>query len=331
MPTKKSSSIHLLFTVPPALAMQRLDLILSRLAPTYSRTLLQSWIKAGYVTVDNIVCRQQRSKINVDQTIIIDAKLVIQETDQPQAIKLNIIYSDQDIIVINKPVGLIVHPGAGCKDGTLMNALLYQFPELAHLPRAGIIHRLDKDTSGLLVIARSLLAHKKLIEDLQQRKIKREYAAIVWGKIIAGGTVDVPIGRHKTQRTHMAVTENGKPAITHYRVIERFIHHTYLHVTLETGRTHQIRVHMAHLNHPLVGDATYGGKKLQLPQKTANITTTKLHKFLTNFNHQALHATQLSLNHPRTLKRMQFNAPLPKDMQQLLKLCCSQTDFYKEI
>lgn len=314
-----TTNIHITFEILDNLTGKRLDQALSILAPNYSRTLLQSWIKAGYVKLDNQIITQQRTKVTAHQNITIDAILEIQETAKPQKIKLNIIYEDKDIIVINKPAGLVVHPGAGCKEGTLMNALLYSYPELATLPRAGIIHRLDKDTSGILVIARNLAAHKKLVEDLQQRKIKREYVTIVWGKLISGGMIDANIGRHKTQRTHMAVVEGGKKAVTHYRVLERFEHHTCIQVMLETGRTHQIRVHMAHINHPIVGDPTYGGR-LKTPQNAA----IELRQFLSTFKRQALHAMHLTFNHPRTDKQVQFTAPIADDIQQLLNLLHEQ-------
>jgi len=315
-----TTNFHNTFEVPTDLADKRLDQALSVLIPNYSRTLLQHWIKNGYVKIDNKTVTQQRIKLITQQIIIIDAPIEIQETAQPQEINLNVIYSDKDIIIIDKPAGLVVHPGAGCKDGTLLNALLYHFPKLANLPRAGIIHRLDKDTSGILVIAHNLVAHKKLVDDLQQRTIKREYEAVVCGKLISGGVIDAAIGRHKTQRTHMAVIESGRSAVTHYRIIERFANHTHINVTLETGRTHQIRVHMDHINHPIVGDQVYGhGRSLHLPPKASD----ELRQFLANFKRQALHAIRLTLNHPRTNEQMQFTSPLAQDMQELLRLLAS--------
>lgn len=361
-----TSAITHSLTVPATLADKRLDQTLSALLPQYSRTLLQNWIKSGYVTLDHKVTTQQRFKVTAAQTITIDAHLKTHAADQPQEIKLDIIYEDKDIFVINKPVGLVVHPGAGCGSGTLLNALLYYAPELAHLPRAGIVHRLDKDTSGLLIVARNLEAHKKLVAALEQHAVKREYAALVWGALISGGTIAAPIGRHKTKRTLMAVVgesehseyeepphsrckyahggqrhneyneeerdddlheemdgddhqhlqrSRGKPAVTHYRVTQRFAHCTLLRVILETGRTHQIRVHMAHIRHPLIGDPVYGGR-LRLPPNSS----AELRQFLSNFKRQALHAAKLTLTHPRTGKVMEFSAPLPQDMQQLLAL-----------
>jgi 23S rRNA pseudouridine1911/1915/1917 synthase len=235
-------------------------------------------------------------------------------TLQPQEIALNVVYEDQDIIVINKPVGLVVHPGAGCADSTLLNALLYHYPELSNIPRAGIIHRLDKDTSGLLVITRNLISHTKLVSDLQKRQIKREYVAIVNGVVTTGGTIKAPIGRHPTKRTLMAVKEGGRPSTTHYRVLERFSAHTYLKVILETGRTHQIRVHLTHIGYPIVGDPTYG-KRIRMPKKCSDT----LRKTLENFKHQALHAQRLELKHPSAGKTMEWEVEPPEDMKKLLQ------------
>jgi 23S rRNA pseudouridine1911/1915/1917 synthase len=318
------NTIKLTFTIPARLAHQRLDQALSALAGQYSRTLLQQWIKAGCVALDGAVVREQRRAVAAGQTIVVEAHTEERQDDRPQDIQLNVLYQDADIIVLNKPAGLVVHPGAGCKDGTMLNALLHYAPELAQLPRAGIIHRLDKDTSGVLVVARNLAAHKKLVDALQARVIKREYAAVVCGQIIAGGTIDAPIGRHQTKRTAMAVMMRaggrgssgggaGREATTHYRVVQRFAHHTYLQVILETGRTHQIRVHMAHIGHPIVGDPVYGGR-LRIPRNTSAALRDMLH----GFHRQALHAAKLTLQHPRTGKEMEFVAPLPADMEQLL-------------
>ena len=233
----------------------------------------------------------------------------------PENIPLNVVYSDEHIIVINKPAGLVVHPGAGNATGTLMNALLFHFPELRLLPRAGIVHRLDKDTSGLLVIARSLPAHKTLIEALSDRDMHREYMAVAQGLLVAGGMVDLPIGRHPRERTRMAVTESGREAITHYRVAEKFRQHTLLRVQLETGRTHQIRVHMSHIKLPLVGDPDYGGR-LRLPKGAS----AELVEALRGFRRQALHAARLELEHPATGELMAWEAPIPEDMQALILL-----------
>jgi 23S rRNA pseudouridine1911/1915/1917 synthase len=309
----QNSQISLIKIVPVEFNQTRLDLALSNLLPEYSRAKLQEWIKAGFVTVDNVVLRA-KDKVRTDQVININATVTTETTDQPQAIALDIVYEDQDIIVTNKPAGLVTHPGAGRTDNTLLNALLYRYPELTNLPRAGIIHRLDKDTSGLLVIAHNLIAHTKLVADLQNRKIKREYAAIVNGVMTTGGTIEAPIGRHPFKRTHMAVKENGKSAITHYRVIKRFPAHTYLKVILETGRTHQIRVHLAHIGYPIVGDPTYG-KGLKIPAKCSEA----LRQTLMNFKRQALHAERLGLKHPRTGQLMEWEVKPPEDMEKLLQ------------
>ena len=290
----------------------RLDVVLSALLPEYSRGRIQDWIKSGYVTVDGAILRS-KDKVQTDQVITLSAPLVAQYISEPQNIELNIVYEDQDIIIVNKPAGLVVHPGAGCADKTLLNALLYRYPELINIPRAGIIHRLDKDTSGLLVVVRNLIAHTKLVADLQERKIKREYVAIVSGNVTSGGIINAPIGRHRTKRTHMAVVENGKAAVTHYRVIKHFTKHTYLRMILETGRTHQIRVHLSYINYPIVGDPTYG-KGLKIP---ANCSP-KLFQALHHFKRQALHAETLGLTHPSTGKSMQWQADAPEDMQELL-------------
>lgn len=287
--------------------------MLSTLLPEYSRAKIQNWIKAGFVTVDNVVLRA-KDKVRTDQVININANVTTETTDQPQAIALDVVYEDQDIIVINKPAGLVTHPGAGRVDNTLLNALLYRYPELTNLPRAGIIHRLDKDTSGLLVIAHNLIAHTKLVADLQNRKIKREYATIVNGVMTTGGTIEAPIGRHPFKRTHMAVKENGKSATTHYRIIRHFPAHTYLKVILETGRTHQIRVHLAHIGYPIIGDPTYG-KGPKIPTQCSDV----LRQALMNFKRQALHAERLGLAHPRTGQLMEWEVKPPEDMEKLLQ------------
>lgn len=308
--------------IPLELAGERLDKALTTLFPDYSRARLQQWIRDGYVLVDTIVLRA-KDKVQGGEQIEITAPLLDETTWQAQSLPLNIVYEDQDILIINKPAGVVVHPGAGNQDSTLVNALLHYAPELAQLPRAGIVHRIDKETSGLLVVARSLMAHHYLVEQLQEHELKREYQAIVVGVLVAGGTVDAPIGRHPTQRIKMAVVEDGKPAITHYRVIERYRAHTHIRVHLETGRTHQIRVHMAHKRFNLIGDPVYGGR-LQLPPQCHE----NLKQQLQHFSRQALHAAGLGLEHPRIGEFMEWTVPLPDDMQQLLvalaedKACC---------
>ncbi len=309
-----TETIKLEATIPVEMAGLRLDQALARIFPEYSRGKLQDWIKAGQVRVDGKLLRP-RDPVQSGQTVIIQAMLAAHEQWQPQAINLDIIYEDEAIIILNKPAGLVVHPGAGNRDHTLLNALLFHAPELAQLPRAGIVHRLDKDTSGLLVIARTLPVHHALIKAMQRRQIKREYLALVQGILISGGTIEEPIGRHPTQRTRMAVIASGKSAVTHYRVIERLRQHTFLKVELETGRTHQIRVHMAHIQHPIVGDPTYAGR-LKLPAGVSE----ELKMALTNFKRQALHARHLEFIHPINHKPLSFEAPIPSDLQNLIEL-----------
>lgn len=308
------SKINFTVTTPQNLSQHRLDVALSSLLPEYSRAQIQKWIMAGHVTVDN---KNLKPKDKIIEGQIIKVAVILEDTShfKPKPIKFDIIYVDQDIIVVNKPAGLVTHPGAGNIDNTLLNALLYQYPELAKLPRAGIIHRLDKDTSGVMVVARNLASHNSLTQALAKREIKREYEAIVNGKMIAGGTIEAPIGRHPVKRTHMAVKSGGKTAITHYRVIERFQYHTHIRVFLETGRTHQIRVHMAHIGYPIVGDPTYC-KINKISEKLEPILRQKL----SLFKRQALHAHSLEFFHPRTNKLMKFDALPPEDFLELLEI-----------
>lgn len=308
----KSYSINLKVLIPKNLSGLRLDQALAILFPDYSRARMQTWIKTGQVTINNKILKPN-SKVHADQQVIINAVIPNQENWEAQAIPLNIVYEDDAIIIINKPIGLVVHPAVGNPDKTLLNALLNHAPELAKLPRAGIIHRLDKDTSGLLVITRNLKAHTKLVKELQERKIKREYDAIVNNIMTAGGTINKPIGRDPKNRKRMAVSALGKEAITTYRIVQKFRAHTHLKVFLQTGRTHQIRVHMSYINHPIVGDQVYGGR-LKFPAKISE----ELKQCLQNFKHQALHASCLGLTHPIANKFMEWQAPLPNDMQELL-------------
>lgn len=295
------------------LNQNRLDFAISALLPKYSRSRIQEWIKSGYITVDGKILRS-KDKIHTDQIININATVTTATESKPQPIALNVTYEDSDIIVIDKPVGLVVHPGAGQPEGTLLNALLYRYPELINVPRAGIIHRLDKDTSGLLVITRNLTSHTKLVSELQNRRINREYEAIINGSMISGGTIKAPIGRHLFKRTLMSVKENGKYATTHYRIIKRFSAHTHLRIILETGRTHQIRVHLAHIGYPIVGDQVYG-RGIRIPANCNEL----LRNTLMQFKHQALHACRLGLTHPRTDKLMEWKTKLPKDFKILLE------------
>jgi 23S rRNA pseudouridine1911/1915/1917 synthase len=305
---------HLSEQVPDEMAGMRLDQCLAELFPDYSRSKLQTWIKAGRVWVDQ---KQLKAKDKIDggEWIELDAEPEPVLDDQPEDIELDIIHEDDSILIINKPAGLVVHPAAGHRNGTLVNALLHHEPHLNALPRAGIIHRLDKDTSGLLMIAKTLAAHHSLTDQLQERTIIREYLALVRGWMTAGGTVDEPIGRHPVERKRNAVREDGKEAITHYRLEQRFTHHTLVRVKLETGRTHQIRVHMAHINYPLVGDPLYGGR-FQIPAHS----NPELQEALRQFKRQALHATRLGLIHPETEDYCEWEQPLPADMQTLLEI-----------
>lgn len=308
-----SETIQLEAVVPEELAGKRLDQALAELFPDYSRSRMKGWITNGNVSVDAQTVSKPREKVEHGALVAVDAELESEERHQAEAISLDIVYEDDDIIVINKPAGLVVHPGAGAPDGTLLNGLLNHYPKIDQVPRAGIIHRLDKDTTGLMVVAKNVPAQTQLVDMMQKREIRREYEAICNGVMTAGGMVDEPIGRHPTKRTHMAVVASGKPAVTHYRVMERLRAHTLLRLRLETGRTHQIRVHMAHIRHPLVGDLTYGGRPRPPKQASDAFLAT-----LRGFSRQALHAAQLSLHHPVNGEWMTFEAPRPEDFQQLL-------------
>ncbi|VAW62632.1 Ribosomal large subunit pseudouridine synthase D [hydrothermal vent metagenome] len=305
--------------IPLEYASLRLDAALVKMFPEYSRSRLQQWIKAGHVLLDN---QQPRARDKVIGAETVELRIEPDMCNQDviaQDIALDIVYEDRDILVINKAVGMVVHPAAGHADGTLQNGLLYYDDRLHEVPRSGIVHRLDKDTSGLMVVARNIRAHKQLVEQLQARTVHREYQAIVLGLMTAGNTIDLPIGRHGRDRKRMAVKPEGKEAITHYRVLDRYRGHTRVKVKLETGRTHQIRVHMAQIRHPLVGDQTYGGR-LQIPAGTGG----ELKEMLRGFNRQALHAGKLGLIHPASGEEMSWKAGLPEDMKQLI--AALQTD-----
>ncbi|GAA3569957.1 MULTISPECIES: 23S rRNA pseudouridine(1911/1915/1917) synthase RluD [Marinobacter] len=299
-------------TVPPELSDRRLDQVAAELMPEHSRSRLQSWIKSGQLTVNGRACKP-RDKVMLDDRLELDAEPEVQVSWQAESIELDVVYEDEHLLVINKPAGLVVHPAAGHADGTLVNALLHYAPEVDKLPRAGIVHRLDKDTSGIMVVARSLIAHTSLVEQLQDRTMGREYEAVMVGTITGGGTVDAPIGRHPRDRKKMAVVKAGKPAVTHYRLVERFAAHTHVRCQLESGRTHQIRVHMAHIKHPLVGDPLYGGR-MRLPPGT----TEELRDVLAAFQRQALHARRLTLEHPATGEVLSWETDLPADFTGLL-------------
>ncbi len=300
--------------VPFELGGQRLDQIAAQLFPEHSRSRLAGWIKDGRLTVDGAVLRP-RDIVHSGAQLVLEAEQEAQGEWLAQDIELEIVYEDEHILVIDKPAGLVVHPAAGHQDGTLLNALLYHVPDIANVPRAGIVHRLDKDTTGLMVVAKTLEAHTKLVAQLQARSVSRIYEAIVIGVITSGGTIDAPIGRHGVQRQKMAVVDAGKVAVSHYRVLERFRAHTHTRVKLETGRTHQIRVHMSHIGYPLVGDPVYG-ERFRIPP----VASQTLVQTLREFPRQALHARFLELDHPATGVRMKWESPLPEDFLWLLSL-----------
>ncbi|HFS0751687.1 23S rRNA pseudouridine(1911/1915/1917) synthase RluD [Pseudomonas aeruginosa] len=300
--------------VPFELGGQRLDQIAAQLFPEHSRSRLAGWIKDGRLTVDGAVLRP-RDIVHSGAQLVLEAEQEAQGEWLAQDIELEIVYEDEHILVIDKPAGLVVHPAAGHQDGTLLNALLYHVPDIANVPRAGIVHRLDKDTTGLMVVAKTLEAHTKLVAQLQARSVSRIYEAIVIGVITSGGTIDAPIGRHGVQRQKMAVVDAGRVAVSHYRVLERFRAHTHTRVKLETGRTHQIRVHMSHIGYPLVGDPVYGGRFRIPPVASQTLVQT-----LREFPRQALHARFLELDHPATGVRMKWESPLPEDFLWLLSL-----------
>ena len=313
----------LTLTVADAYHGSRLDAALGGLVDTHSRSVLKTFIDEGKVSVDGTVVTRPSFKVSSGQTLTVELPEPESLEAQPQDLPLDIFYADDDVVVINKPIGFVVHPGAGIKDGTVMNAMLFHFPKTASLARAGIVHRLDKDTSGLMVVALSERAQKKLIQEISKHAVIREYEAIAEGEITAGGTVDAPIGRDPHNRTRMAVMPEGlgREAITHYRVMERFRAHTRLKLRLETGRTHQIRVHMAYLHHPLLGDPQYGGRRLKMLQGAS----AELSLALRNYRHQALHASHIEFTHPVTGEPLAFDAPLPSEMEELLRLLREDT------
>ena len=301
--------------IPNRLIGQRIDSALATMLPDYSRSKITSWVRSGRALVNDKAFKA-KEKVNGGEVVTLS---IIQEKSNAwlgEDIPIDVVYEDDDIIVLNKPVGLVTHPGAGNWTGTLANALLHYEPALARLDRAGIVHRLDKNTSGLMVVARSELAQKNLVEQLQTHVVSREYSAIVYGHMISGGSVDAPIGPDPKDRIRQAVVEEGegKEAVTHYRVIDRFKHHTHVKCILETGRTHQIRVHMAYVEHPLIADPMYGGK-IRFPKKAKE----ELKDVLKGFKRQALHAKKLTLMHPISGEEMSWKAPLPKDLDDLLK------------
>ena len=304
-----AQQIELTNTVKDSQLGQRLDQAIAEIFADFSRSRLKEWLLAGKVQVDGEVITKPRTRVMGGEVIILQAELEDEERWEAQDIPLDIVYEDDDIIVMNKPRGFVVHPGAGTPDCTVLNALLHHYPDIAEVPRAGIVHRLDKDTTGLMVVAKTVPAQTHLVRALQKRKITREYEAIVIGRMTAGGKIDQPIGRHSTKRTLMAVTPMGKPAATHYRVAEHFREHTRIRLRLESGRTHQIRVHMSYLQYPLLGDTAYGGRA-RIPSGASQ----ELTDMIRQFDRQALHAVMLKFNHPVTGEELEFHAAIPDDM-----------------
>ena len=306
--------IQLEIVIPEKFKGKRLDLALSKLFPEHSRSRIQSWIKAGEVEVNNSKYKQ-RNVVNSGDIITINTTLKSIDKHQAEHIGLDVIHEDKAIIILNKPAGLVVHPGAGNQKHTLVNALLHFDEKLDVLPRAGIIHRLDKDTTGIMIIARTIESYTYLVNELQERNIKRNYKAIICGQLVAGGVIENKIGRHPVHRTKMAVTDKGKLATTHYRIIKKFQHYTYLDIQLGTGRTHQIRVHMNNEKHPIIGDPLYG--KNTFIKKGIDAS---LREFIKNFKRQALHAYNIEFTHPVSKKIISLNAELPDDMNNLIKI-----------
>lgn len=303
----------LIVNIPVAYAGKRLDQALAAVCPELSRSRLQQWIQAGYVRLDAAYPRRA-DKVKGGETVEL---YIPEEPAQPwqaQAIALDVVYEDKQLLVVNKPAGMVAHPAPGNREGTLLNALLHHDPTLNAVARAGIVHRLDKDTSGLLVVAKTEPVRLRLVAELRDRRLTREYLAVVNGVMIAGGEIEAPIGRHPRQRTRMAVAVRGKPAVSHYRVKQRFRAHTLVRVQLESGRTHQIRVHLAHIGFPIVGDRVYGGRVRMPPDCSEHLA-----QVLRRFRRQALHAARLGLIHPVSGERMQWTAPVPEDMRELIE------------
>lgn len=310
--------------IPRELAGRRLDQALAAVFPDVTRSQLQYWIAAGRVTVDGRAPRK-RDKVAGGEGVEIRLPPPQESTALAEPIALDIVHEDASLLVVNKPAGLVVHPGAGNPRGTLLNALLHHAPGLARLPRAGIVHRLDKDTSGLMVVAKTERARQRLTRDLEARRVKRDYVAIVHGVMISGGTIEAPIGRHRVDRTRMTVTERGREAVSHYRVMRRYRAHTLVQVSLESGRTHQIRVHLAHIKFPVVGDPVYGGR-LRIPKDASPLLAERLR----GFKRQALHAAKLSLVHPESGETLRWVAAVPADMGALMEALAEDSRAQRE-
>jgi 23S rRNA pseudouridine1911/1915/1917 synthase len=307
-------------SIPAEFGGLRLDQALARMFPEYSRSRLKEWLLAGAITVEGGP-KRPKDAVSGGEIVNFEPRAEVNVRAEPEPIALDIVHEDEGFLVVNKPAGLVVHPGAGNPDGTLMNGLLHHHPALEEIPRAGIIHRLDKDTSGLLLVAKTLPAHTALVRLLADREIARHYLAVCNGVLTGGGTIREPIARHPVDRKRQSVQQNGKPAVTHYTVKERFAAFTYVNVTLETGRTHQIRVHFAHRRHSLVGDQVYGGR-LALPKGA----TEEMIQILRHFKRQALHATRLAFEHPLSGEMMEFEVPPPKDLLLLIEVMRGSTD-----
>ena len=303
------------------LSGKRLDVVLAELFPDYSRSRLKIWIEQGNVLLNGQPAKPKTRVVGDEELRLIIQSIESEEAGEAEDIPLDIVYEDESILIINKPADFVVHPAAGHYSGTMQNALLHYDSALSEVPRSGIVHRLDKDTTGLMVVARNLSAHKYLVDQIQRHEVIREYQAVVHGVMTGGGMVDKPIGRHPHDRIKMAVRKNGREAVTHYRLLQRFREHSHVKVQLETGRTHQIRVHMSYLRHPIVGDPVYAGR-----QRVPAGAKQELLDYLQSFKRQALHAWQLSFVHPESGEHVSYQAPLPEDMQQLLALLQSDLD-----
>lgn len=318
------SELPIIKNITEEYAGRRLDVVLAELFPEYSRSRLKIWIEQGQVLVDGKSAKP-KYKISGDEELQLSVQTIESEENcVAEDIPLDIVYQDESIIVINKASDFVVHPAAGHYSGTVQNALLHYDASLAAIPRAGIVHRIDKDTTGLMVVARNLRSHKYLVDQIQKHEVTREYQAVVFGVLTGGGMVDQPIGRHPRDRIKMAVRENGREAVTHYRLLKRFREHSHIKVQLETGRTHQIRVHMSHLRHPIVGDPVYAGRHRVPPGALPELV-----EYLQAFKRQALHAWRLSFIHPESGEEVTYEAPLPDDMQQLLDLLQADLQSYE--